>query len=256
MAEQEYEIQNKRMLIIAAVLGLVVVVLFNWHVAQIRKEYEETMVDVLTARVNLKEGEVLSNENMDYQRIPRRLVPEEFKGDLAMGSDRDAIIGMKLRTPVEAGKIIRWRYVTAGKEARERGVEPAKGRRLVAIKVSRDTCPPNLLVGMSIDLMTNVPGQGGSIQTVPVMQKILVKAINGNAVPGSTDRNIESISVEVLEEDAKLLESFKATGFLIKVWIRNQIEGTALTSDQSESRFNKDLIPFMRWDARGGSGPR
>jgi len=248
MAKQQYEIQNKRMLVVAAILALVVVVLWNLHVHQIRQENEEDMVSVYELTKDLHTGEAVLPENLRTTRISARLVPvgNEDLGNVVLATD--SVAGLHVTEDVAAGRILKWSYLEAGQSAKGESIVPPTGFRLMPIGVDSDTCPPDLAVGDYVDLWASRPSGKGQPDVVRVMERVLVKSINGAGRSGTSSRKVDAVGVEVDEQDAAegliRLQMAKVRFILLK---RNPDEKA------TNPRFNNDALKGL---VLGASTPR
>ncbi|MDD4891014.1 MAG: SAF domain-containing protein, partial [Phycisphaerae bacterium] len=111
MAEQEYEIRNKHMLIVAGALGLVAVLLVLWNESRIRRENDEDLIDILVAARDLKADQRLTDEDLGPERLPKRLVPQDILDDIARASDRDSLLNLETNQEVGKGKIMGYTYL-------------------------------------------------------------------------------------------------------------------------------------------------
>jgi Flp pilus assembly protein CpaB len=256
MAEQQqYEIRNKQMLIVAAVLGAVAVILVMVNEYRIRNENEEDLVSVVIARVNLPAGHRLDvDRDTEISRIPQRLLPKEFANDIVGVSDKLAVDNLEVNQDVSTNRILRFAYFRGGAAKAGNAMVPKEGYFIIPIKVDRNTCPPGLVPGMWVDVELLGPKTA-----TPVIQRVLVKTLNGlSTVAGGTIRNVEAVGVEVRKEDAAKLAPFlKAFQDQIVLWTRNADQAT----DAGLNVFNPELdktttIPGPVAPAGGGpSGP-
>lgn len=111
MAEQEYQVKNARMLVIAAVLGFVAIVLFYWHAFQLRQENSEDLIPVLRAKKELFTGDKLDESCLEVTRIPQSLVPTDMQDDICRAQDMNVLMNMELVLDVAEQRIMRWSYV-------------------------------------------------------------------------------------------------------------------------------------------------
>ena len=247
--QQQYEIRNKQMLIVAAVLGAVAVILVMVNEYRIRNENAEDLVEVVIARVNLPAGHRLDAErDTEVSKIPQRLLPKEFANDIVGAADKLAVDNLELNQEVLTNRILRFAYFRGGAAKAGNAMVPKEGYYIIPIKVDDNTCPPGLVPGMWVDVV-----QRGSKTTTYVIQRVLVKTINGLAtISGGAARNVRSVGVEVRKEDATKLtpfvENFKDS---IVLWTRNPDQ----TPDAGLSGFNPALDQTTSQPAPAGAGP-
>ena len=194
----------------------------------------EDMVNVMVAKHDLapdKAGRRLTKDDLEVSKIPMRLVPQEFQGDIVMGADKDSVIGLEVKQDVSAGRIMRYTYLRGGTTKPDTTLPPAPRCRIVGVAVNKETCPPDLRPGFWVDVHVKQPG-------VPwLLKHVLVKTINGMGTTSAQLRNIESVGLEVKVEDFVQLQEFLNTHKdMIILVTRNPDE--PLKPD--EERFNKD----------------
>lgn len=222
MAEEEYQIRNKHMLLLAGGLGVLAVLLVLWNEHRIRRESDEAMVDIVIASRTLTPGKKITLEDVYISRFPLRLVPEEFHGDIIMGQERNSLMDFELNQEVLVGRIMRWSYLHGGGPRGSIGpTVPQEGNRIIGIAVDRHRCPPEVRIGSWVDIMYN----SESGDTDWVMRRVLIKTINATGAVGSPTRNVESVGVEVSKEHAPRLSSFlERNRARIVLWLVNEAE--------------------------------
>ena len=69
MAEETQGVQNKGLLLIALILGLVVAVVYNLHIAQVKRAQRGTMVHLLRYRRAMEAGDVVKADDVDRKSV-------------------------------------------------------------------------------------------------------------------------------------------------------------------------------------------
>lgn len=141
MVEEAQGIGNKRPLIIAGVLALVVVVLYNIHVSRIRSAAEGDTVEVVQYTRLLEPGEELKRNDLEVIEVNRRLAGQ--LGELIEAQDRPEVVGRELRFEVSKGDLAMWRDLrgAGGDKADPRGLG---GLETFTVEVDPNTAPPGL----------------------------------------------------------------------------------------------------------------
>lgn len=237
MAEQEYEIRNKHMLIVAAVLAVIAVLLVLWNESRVRHENDEDMIDIVVAAKDIKPDKKLEPSDLRIDQMARRMAPADMLDDVAKGADLPGLPDFQTTQEIKANQVIRFTYLRGGKGGPAAQLLPREGYRIVGVQIDRGNCPPDLRPGMWVDIRSPVvTGKTGTPDTIAVMKRVLVKTINGGGNPSAAVRNIDLVGVEVREDDAAKLSALQeVVRAKMILYTRNADEPL---SDRERSEFN------------------
>jgi Flp pilus assembly protein CpaB len=201
MADASSGLQNRWLLLIAIVLGLLVVGIYNAHIAVIRASQESRMVEVVQVNQDVQAGEKLTRE-----MIVSRAVPEEYLdsiGDVILWKDKDSIVslgGRAVNQLVPKGYFLYYKDVFGSKS----GKASAKlGEGMVAhgIDVDPNQTPGGLSVNDKINLIGKfqLPGEAQA-RYVRIITRVRVYAIDGETTETNRGgRRYNKVSIEVTE---------------------------------------------------------
>jgi len=177
MVEEEQGVGSKRPLIIAGVLALVVVVLYNIHVSRIRSAAEGDTTAVVRYTRALQAGRKLRARDVEVVEINRRLAKQ--LGPLVKGDEKAELVGMALRFDVPAGGLALWGHLAgAGTNGDDR---LALGETQAStIEVDPDTTPGELLQpGDRVNLVGLVQPPGKPLQAYTLLYAAPVLSVGG-----------------------------------------------------------------------------
>jgi pilus assembly protein CpaB len=165
-------------------------------------------VSVLVARQDIPLGSKLTSEMLVSRRVPEAYVD----GRTIQAGEASRVIGLPLRTRLQAGEELLWSDVAAATaEARDLAGLVQNGMRAVALSASPTSAFGGLLrPGDRVDVLLTTDRLGAESErvTVPLLQNLLVLAI-GADVTGEGDRSRErrttTVSVLVAPDQAQLL---------------------------------------------------
>ena len=183
---------------------------------------EHERIEVLVARRQLHQGEVLGPETLAVRTLPRNLLP----GGALPPSRIDALQGLKLQWPVQAGEPVLSSAVFAA-ESKGLSSRLRSGGRAMTIAVDETNAISGLLQpGDRIDLLlswrpTSVAGVAQPEITRSVMQDVVVIATGRHAKASITEdgagRSFSAITVEVDPDQAQRLVVAQRSGRLTAV---------------------------------------
>ena len=112
MAEKTQGIQNKWLLLIAVVLAVVVVIIYNAHIRAVRNELVGEKVSLVKVTRDFKPGEKLTVRYVEKEQIPRS--SEKAFGDVLRWKDLDILRdkgGRLLNKPINKGQLLLWDHL-------------------------------------------------------------------------------------------------------------------------------------------------
>ncbi len=176
MAEVAPDIQNKKLLVIAIVLALVVVVVYNLHVSSIRTSAVGEMVELLTLTHNMQAGEVITAKDIKKIEIGQQVVKR--LGSYYPADEYDFVIsGNVLNQPVVKDQILMGYHIISG-ALKSRNF--TAGKVQVALKIDPTLALGQVLrVGDFVNVLAFLSVDGGPSQAWRVIEGVRVVAIGG-----------------------------------------------------------------------------
>ncbi|HUT02158.1 MAG TPA: Flp pilus assembly protein CpaB [Phycisphaerae bacterium] len=206
MAEEERNgVQNVWLLIIALALGLVVVVVYNFHIYRVRQEGRGKTISLLRVNRDIEAGERLADEDLQEQFLPKQY--EGSLGNVVRAENKENAVGSVVNQNIEKGRWLHWSHIIGGDTAKPANVI-AKGNVAVTVPVD-----PRMSLGdiLSQNDRVNILGLvpvGQQLRTFRIIKGVRVLAIGGEGIrpnkvmewtPKSKQgsRSYRSITIEV-----------------------------------------------------------
>lgn len=125
MTEQHESIgvQNKWLIVIAIVLGIVAAAVYNLHIKAVRSEYEGNSIKIVKLTRDLSVGDRLRSDSIEPCEIPATEAARKSFGNVIKWSQKDWLLaegGKRVNQPVRKDQFLLWDHVT-GRE----GVNPS-----------------------------------------------------------------------------------------------------------------------------------
>ena len=257
---------TKLVLLVAIVLGVIVVLLYNIQIARIRKASKPKSVLVLSFKRDMDAG-----ENIDAGKdIGFAPVPESLVGRLSGIIEEDALVEVEkkgmLNQNVKKGQLVFWHHVTQGGRHSPAG-KINKGMVAIGVQVdSQRVVGDPLRVGDRVNLLGFFPvGEAEAYKACRIIEGILVHSIGGRGLKrGTGDRagsvgrsglsSYRMISVEVKKDVSLQLSNVltRAQGGRIWYELRNpaeELRGTGMISP-ALSKLAEKAVP----DPSSGGG--
>lgn len=214
MAKEAPEVKNKGLLLVALVLGIVVVIIYNWHIANVRTSLQGKQVMLMTYNRAMERGEKV--EAKDVVSEPIREDDAVKLGNVVQKESEKFLVGRHLRQPVTKGQWVLWNHVTG----RIQGGSKEIKQGMVAITLTLDRrmspgplCRPgdrvNILAKMIVD-----PNPEAPARVVRLIRNVEILATGSTAVIGDVNpeggprryaTSYRSIAIEVGEDVSKKL---------------------------------------------------
>lgn len=105
MAEETQTTHNWRLLVVAVALGLMVMVIYNMHIAQVRREGQGETVELIVAAIDIDEGTVIKGEQVIPKTVPRKHL-KMLPPRTAQWSEKQLIVGAKALHSVRKGDLL------------------------------------------------------------------------------------------------------------------------------------------------------
>jgi len=252
VAEETPGVRNKGLLLVAGLLGLVVVLIYNVHIDRVRQEGKGNLVQMLRYKADMDAGDEIEADDIELVPVEKGLTKP--LGDVVTSANRKFLIGRKVNTSVNSGSWILWSHVTEASAGPPEVVPP--GYRTVAVEVDPRNTPGNLLaVGSRVDLVATLSLEGKPPSNYLVMEYVRVISVGGFGRPGewATDKernkylrgqssyrtiNIMVKKDMVLELENVLSHRLRPVGLVL----RNQHD----TDAQNPERINPILAPLTK----------
>ena len=205
---------NATVLIVAAVLGVIAAGAYILHVQSIYKAVDQGTFVVYTVNRSYEPGDKIKFEEVVQTQVPdtdqMRLSFKHMISDASM-KDRtnlnEKLSPTVVQQSIATNELLMHKHFVASES--NATLRLAKGRRLIALSVDRDSVPPILQPGNYVDVSLVVLAGGQSIESMLVIERVKVLAV-GSQTAGSTERKsrtFSTVSIEVEPEEADLLNT-------------------------------------------------
>ena len=179
--EQSSGVQNKGLLITALVLGVLVVLVYNWHIGQVRQAGIGETVELLVLKRNMESGEKVEDTDLKVVRtethfkegIGQNVIFNTKPGDL-----KDEVLSRR----VLRGRFLRWEdFVGHEPDPNSEGLEEGKESFQITIE-PRESPGQMLRVGDRVALLGILAlGGGKPLKTYRILDGAKVVSIGGIA---------------------------------------------------------------------------
>ena len=216
MAEDTPGIQNKKLLIIALVLGCVVAIVYNIQMGKVRSAGRGKMVKFLRFRTDAEEDSVIDKQTLREFEVPESVA--DAMGDFVTADKEGSLRGEAISENVQKGDLLEWEHVI-----KQNVSSPSEtiGEGMVAHTLAVDPrrVPGNLLRrGDRVHVKGMLPDPKGTLQSTYIIRGVRILAIAGkgaettSAQSKSRTRNkaassYGSITIEVTEEISLQLDN-------------------------------------------------
>jgi Flp pilus assembly protein CpaB len=138
MPEETPQVKNKGLLLVAIVLAIVVVMIYNFHVSRIRSSLQGEQLKLLQFTRSMQAGEKITKK--DIQGVFVRKDTVEQLGTVVQAKSESYLLGRKIRENVNPEQWVQWSYVQGGKSGDnvESRLEPGE----VGITIELDNRAP------------------------------------------------------------------------------------------------------------------
>lgn len=207
MQEEAPAVQNWRLLVVACVLGLVVMVVYNMHIGKVRRGLAQEKVTVFRYNRNLDIDDVVKQDDLDQDTIPRtlatkigKLLNEDEVGVVAVGQPVTRDVGKN--DYVRAGDFTNVDSEGARNRLREDMVQ-------ISILIDPKVTPGRVLrVGNHVNVKGIFPTKQGTYKSFRIIERLKVVGIGGQTGKGGTSgsaqrgvRTYETVTVEMKRKD-------------------------------------------------------
>ncbi|HNX26696.1 MAG TPA: RcpC/CpaB family pilus assembly protein [Phycisphaerae bacterium] len=216
MAEHEQQaigVQNKWLILIALVLGILAAAVYNLHIKAIRDEYEGNSVKIIELRRDLSAGDRLRSDCIEACEIPATEAARKSFGNVIKWSQKDMLLvegGKRVNQPVRKGQFLLWDHIT-GREGTNPSNRISDGMVLKSIEFDKSQSLGDALsAGDRVNLCGLFSLNGQPLQSYRIIEGVRVLNIGGKgaAVEGkSVGQSYNRITVEVPEEVSLRLDN-------------------------------------------------
>ena len=214
MAEKSRGIQNMWLLLIAVVLGVLVVVIYNAHISAIRAESKGQYIKVLKVVRDLRPGDRITARHLGEEEIIRDSKAENYRKFVPV-ADRNRIVtqAKPVNQRVNKGSLLEWDHIT-----RTGRTNPASkiGDNMVACDIQTDSNLGDLLSpDDTVNLLAVFPDEAGGSKTYRFLEGVRILNINGKGAAEYTGKSkihktksrIRDISIELTREESLKLSN-------------------------------------------------
>lgn len=211
-AEETPGVRNKGLLVVAAVLGVVVVIIYNVHIQNVRDASKGQTVALLQYARDLEQGETIVRKDIELVQVPKESVLP--LGNVVPKKELDFAVGSDVNQNVKKGQWVLWGHVTEG-GPRGSTLQPQKGYIGLSIEVDPKTVPGQLLwVGSRVNIDAMLPTRGRAPSAQRVIEAVRILAVGGRVYTqeaGSSGRRAastyRSVTIEVKKDVSLQLQN-------------------------------------------------
>lgn len=219
-----------------ALLFLVGLILIHQGVSSYKKSLGlgESVTEIMIAGENLSEGDILTEQNVQTQKIPSKYAPLGVLKPM----DLYKISGHALNRSIAKGELVLWNALNMNYSYQSPSTKIQEGYRAVSISVDQISSVSNLIKpGDHIDLITTIEIPGESTpSTLTLLQNVSVLTIGSGA---EDEKNYGSVTLMVLPEEANIITHTSKYGNLSLV-LRNPLD--MKTNKNLSIVSNQDIV--------------
>jgi Flp pilus assembly protein CpaB len=256
MAEDKTQgVQNKWLLIIAVVLGLVTVFIYSEHIDAIRDHENANKVSIIEVKRNLRQGDNISLKDIKKTEVPR-LEKKSLGNVMLWPQDKSLAIGKPVNQAINKGQFLLTQHLY-GSSAEKYTRKIADGMVGRSITFNADSSVGDLLSpGDTVNLMGNFRvGGRGAYKIYRILDYVRVVGVGGKTVlgVGKGMSNYRKITIEVTPEVSEQLVS-------VLTHLKGDLEmdvnrdGATPPDDGTAGKMNEDLKPL--WESAADPSKR
>lgn len=189
MAEEAKGVQNKAVLIIAVVLAVIMVAIYNFHVAFLKKTLQPEKVKLLKTNRDLKPGDRITAKDVVTVEVEKASLD-------AIGSvitDMAFVTGNPVNQAVDKDRFLLWAYFTS---ARANPIEKILSPNMVAYALPVDpkyTLGSLLQPGAFVNIIGLLP-DGKGLQMMRIIEGVKVVSVGGKTGDTMNDRTSGAVT--------------------------------------------------------------
>jgi len=194
--EQTSTVQNKSLLITALALGVVVALVYNWHIGEVRRAGVGETVMLLVPRRTLQPGDKLDPKDLRVVNVETHF-KEGLGANVISGTMPDELIGEELSRGVQRGRFLRWGDITGHQDMALSWVL-RKGMESFTLKIETNESPGQMLRQGDRIAVIGTLDVGGKVKSYRIIEGVKVVSIGGLAVPEGANRGRTGSSVRTM----------------------------------------------------------
>ncbi len=205
--EQQASGQNLWLLLVSLGLGLIVVVIYNVHIYNVRREGRGKTVELLRVTRDIDPGEKLKEEDVEI-----RVLPKQYEGSLGNVLHRDDLegyLGDSVNRRIQKGDFLLYDHMT-GTDVSKPSSQIRLGNVAITVPLDSKVVPGDILrTNDQVNILAMI-GEKGALKTYRILRGVRVLAIGGEGIdPGRVMksnrvvkrlRTYRSITIELPEE--------------------------------------------------------
>ncbi len=215
-------VKNKGLLIAAGVIGLLVVVVYMFHMDRVAKMNRGEIVKVIVVSRTYEAGEPLDIKDLEVKEIRTRF--SKGLGDVVTGQDPEEVAGdnAPVLRAIHKDEFLRWSHVSVTDINTPSDIIE-KGKVSYTVSIDPATSPGMMCnVGDRVTLIGKLALKGQPMKYYPLIKGVKVRAIGGLAaktvisrgkrrtISQGNRRTYRSISIEVSLNTAVQLANVKS----------------------------------------------
>jgi len=175
--EQRAGGQSVWLLLIALGLGLLVVVIYNFHIYSVRKAAEGQTVYLVRVARDMKVNDII--ERKDLEAVPIRKKDAAKLGKVVREEQITAILDDPVLQSVRKGNWLLWDYLTPSSRTRPKN-DVDEGKVAVAVPLDPERSLGTILrQNDRVNILGRVSVDGGPLKTYRILEGVRVLAIGG-----------------------------------------------------------------------------
>jgi len=235
-------------------LGLVVVVIYNVHMYNVRKENRGKTVELIRVTRRIDPGEKLKEEDLEVRALPQQY--EGSLGNVVPGENLDLAVGETVNRGLEKNSWLLWSYIT-GRDMSKPSNEIGPGNVAITVPLDSKMVPGDILRTNDQVNILGMFGDKGALKTYRILRGVRVLGIGGAGInPGKVEtpnrlykgqRTYRSITIE-LPEDVSLQLANVLTHVSGGCWV--ELRRTGDGNPREFNRINPELKKLADAPAR------
>jgi hypothetical protein len=189
MPEEAPAVQNWRLLIVACVLGLVVMVVYNVHVNKIRRGMDKVMVTAYRYDRNMESGDRVADDDLISVQLAKDTA--EDIGRLLKKHEKGLAVNQFIQSDVSKDGFVMFGHFTSSAST-GLGNELREDKVYVTIIIdSKKSVGKVLRIGNYVNILGMLPTKQGTYKTYRIIERLKVVAIGGNTARGGKKGSAE-----------------------------------------------------------------
>jgi hypothetical protein len=205
MPEEAPAVQNWRLLIVACVLGLVVMVVYNVHINKIKRGMDKVMITAYRYDRNMESGEKVAEDDLISVQLAQDTA--EDIGRLLKEHEKGLAVNQIIQSDVSKdGFVMMGHFTASASTGIGNELHPDKVYETILID-SKKSVGKVLRIGNYVNILGMLPTKQGTYKTYRIIEKLKVVAIGGNTDSGgkrgSAGRGVRSFGTITVEMKVK-----------------------------------------------------